>query len=270
MSYDIVGNHFTGLLVPAEKPSSFKAYEQNQPMLSISEIKRILADENRTPARKRFSAKLFIKNQGGRGSCNGYAGAWALARARIMAGLKFEALSGEYLYSMINGGRDSGSMLDDGMKALMEKGVALESLVQHESYLWSQMSESARQSANRFKAVECYTANTEIGLASGLALGFVGVVAVHATNSWMHLDANGISDPSRGPGNHAVCCQDVAVISDTLCFDIANSWGLSFGREGHAWNTWKNHLATPNQYHAFYLIRGCTDDPQHLPPTPKD
>jgi hypothetical protein len=239
-------------------------------MLSISEIKRILADENRTPARKRFSAKLFIKNQGGRGSCNGYAGAWALARARIMAGLKFETLSGEYLYSMINGGRDSGSMLDDGMKALMEKGVSLESLVQHESYLWSQMSESARRSANRFKAVECYTANTEIGLASGLALGFVGVVAVHATNSWMHLDANGISDPSRGPGNHAVCCQDVAVMSDTLCFDIANSWGLSFGREGHAWNTWKDHLATPNQYHAFYLIRGCTDDPQHLPPTPKD
>lgn len=266
MSYDVVGNNFTGLLVPPEKPHSFRAYEQNQPMLSLSEIKKILADPNRTPARKRFASSMWIRSQGGRGSCNGYAGAWALARTRVMSGLPFQPLSGEYLYSQINGGRDQGSMLDDGMKSLMESGVALESLVKHESYLWSQMSEEARKSAKRFRAIECYTANTELGLASGLALGFVGVVAVHASNSWMRLDVDGISDPSRGPGNHAVCCQDVAWIAGTLCFDIANSWGLSFGQQGCTYNTWKDHLATPNQYHAFYLIRGCTDDPDQSTP----
>jgi len=269
MSYDVIdGRYFTGCLVPDKKPQRLAAYEDLQPMLSKSEIIELVRNENRTPARKRFSAEQWIRNQGGRGSCNGYAGAWALARARVMAGLPFEALSGEYLYSMINGGRDSGSMLDDGMKAIQERGVARESLVKHESYLWNQMSEEARKDAPRFMAFECYRVETEMGLASGLTLGFVGVVAVHASNAWSSL-SNGVSRPSNGPGNHAVCCQDVQANGDTLLFDIANSWGRNWGDSGHTMNTWKDHFVQTVKNHDFYLIRGVTDDPQNPAPEPK-
>lgn len=261
MSFEIIdGRYFTGCQVPERKPQRLALYEDSQPMLSVEEIRELVSSENRTPARKRFPADKWIRSQGSRGSCNGYAGAWALSRARVMAGLDFVALSGEFLYSMINGGRDSGSMLDDGMKAIQERGVAREELVRHESYLWSQMSEQARQDANRFKAFEAYRVDSELGLASGLALGFIGVVAVHASNSWSSLNG-GISRRSLGPGNHAVVCQDVA-FNGRLLFDIANSWGRSWGSDGHTWNTWDDHLVEPNKYHDFYLIRGVTDDPE--------
>lgn len=269
MSYDIIdGKYFTGNLVPGVKPATFLAYEDSQPMLSLIEIEKIVSQENHTKARNRFPAEQWMRNQGGRGSCNGYAGAWALARARVMCGLPFVPLSGEYLYSMINGGRDSGSMLDDGLKAITEKGVAREELVRHESYLWNQMSQEARSDAPRFKAFECYRVNTELGLASGLAVGFIGVVAVHASSAWGSL-SNGVSRRSLGPGNHAVVCQDVAVNNGKLLFDIANSWGKRWGDNGHAWNTWSDHLIEPNRNHAFYLIRGVTDDPQNPAPEPK-
>lgn len=269
MSYEVIdGKYFTGNLIPQHKPTTFAVYEDSQPMLTLAEIEKIVTAENRTPARERFPAQQWIRNQGGRGSCNGYAGAWALARARVMCGLPFEPLSGEYLYSLINGGRDSGSMLDDGMKAITEKGVARESLVRHESYLWNQMSEEARKDAPRFKAFECYQVNTALGLASGLASGFLGVVAVHASNAWGSL-SNGVSRRSLGPGNHAVVCQDVSVRSGKLFFDIANSWGKNWGEDGHTWNTWDEHLIEPNRNHANYLIRGVTDDPQNPAPEPK-
>jgi len=269
MSYDVIdGKFFTGCLVPDKKPNRVAAYEDSQQMLSKKEIIELLQNENRTPARKRFPAKQWIRNQGGRGSCNGYAGAWALARARVMAGLPCEALSGEYLYSMINGGRDSGSMLDDGMKAITERGVARESLVKHQSYLWSQMSEEARQDAVRFMAVECYQPKTDLGLASAMALGWMGVVATHYTNAMMRL-TNGVSAESLGPGNHAECCQDVVLLAgDELGYDLPNSHGLNVLDEGHHLVTWRKHLSSTIKYHDFYVIRGVTDDPQNPVPEP--
>lgn len=270
MSYEVIdGKYFTGNLIPQSTETKFAAYESAQPMLTVAEIEKLVTSENRTPARKRFPAEQWIRNQGGRGSCNGYAGAWALARARVMAGLPFEALSGEYLYSLINGGRDGGSMLDDGMQAITEKGVARESLVKHESYLWNQMSQEARSDAPRFKAFECYTARTELGLASGLALGFVGVIATHYSNAMMRL-TNGVSAESLGPGNHAECCQDVYILSGReIGFDLANSHGIGVLDKGHHIVTWKKHLSSTSRNHVFYLIRGVTDDPQNPAPEPK-
>lgn len=257
--YEVInGKYFTGCQVPDFKPRRLALYEDSQPLLSVEEIQDIVSSGSRVPARKRFPHSKWIRNQGGRGSCNGYAGAWALSRARVMSGLDFVALSGEFLYSLINGGRDNGSMLDDGMQAIAEKGVAREELVKHESYLWSQMSAEARSDSARFRAFECYNVESELGLASGLALGFIGVVAVHASNSWSSL-SGGVSRRSLGPGNHAVVCQDVAW-NGRLLFDIANSWGVGWGDNGHTWNTWNDHLIEPNKHHDFYLIRGATDD----------
>jgi hypothetical protein len=269
MSYDVIdGRYFTGCQVPDKKPQRLAAYEDSQPMLSRAEIIEMVGNENRTPARKRFDAALFIENQESTGSCNGWAGSGAVIRTRHMAGLPFVRLSGDYLYSLINGGRDNGSMLDDGMKAIQEHGIAPYDMVRKMEYIHSRMSAEAKQNAPRFKAFECYRVETELGLASGLALGFVGVVAVHASNAWSSL-SNGVSRPSNGPGNHAVVCQDVGINGDTLHFDIANSWGRNWGDNGHTWNTWANHFIQTVRNHDFYLIRGVTDDPQNPAPEPK-
>lgn len=260
MTSFIIDGHYTGLLIPDRRPETFSAYRTSQPILSKDQIRQIVTHPDRSPARIRFPSKQFIRNQGRRGSCNGYAGAWALARARVAAGLPFVPLSGEYLYSLINGGRDSGSMLDDGMHALQEKGIARESLVKHESYLFNEMSAEARADAPNFKGFECYRADDESELASGLALGFVGVVAVHASRSYQQLDSRGVRLASSGPGNHAVGVQDVRISpTGELEFDEFGSWGLNNGQDGCAWITWLRHLQPTQEYHAFYLIRAATD-----------
>jgi hypothetical protein len=260
MSFAIVDGFYTGLQLPDKRPETFAAYRSANQVLSRDQIRQILSNPDRTTARQRFPANMWIRNQGRRGSCNGYAGAWSLARARVNAGLDFAPLSGEYLYSMINDGRDAGSMLNRGMEALTEKGVAREDLVRHESYLWRDMSSEARVDAANHKGFECYRVDDESELASGLALGFVGVVAVHANSSYRRLDARGVRGTSVGPGNHAVGVQDVRIGDDgDFEFDEVGSWGRSNGQDGYAWLTWKQHLRSTVERHAFYLIRAASD-----------
>jgi len=258
--FEIIDGNYTGLLVPKQRPMTFAAYRQTQQVLSKDQIRQIISNPDRTPARVRFPSEQFIRSQGRRGSCNGYAGAWALARARVAAGLPFVPLSGEYLYSLINGGRDSGSMLDDGMVALQEKGVARESLVKHESYLYREMTDQARKDAVNHKGFECYRADDESELASGLAYGFIGVVAVHANRSYQGLDSRGVRGKSLGPGNHAVGVQDVRISPDgEFEFDEFGSWGRKNGQDGCAWLTWSKHLRSTIENHVFYLIRAASD-----------
>ena len=260
MSFEIINGNYTGLLMPPRRPETFQAYRVTQRILTMDQIRQVLTNPERTAARERFNPKQYIRNQGRRGSCGGYAGAWALARARVAAGLLFVPMSGEYLYSMINGGRDSGSMLDDGMHAMMEKGICREDLVEHESYLWSQMSAAARSDAANHLGLEGYRVDDESELASGLALGFIGVVAVHANSSYQQTDSRGVRGQSLGPGNHAVGVQDVRINSDgEFEYDEFGSWGLRNGQDGCAWLTWKRHLRSTNENHAFYLIRAASD-----------
>ena len=253
---------FTGLQTPAVRPLRFEAYAESQPVLTVEQIRDAISDPERTRRREMFGGPNWIKNQGSRGSCNGYAAAKALERARVLRGLEHVPLSGEYVYAGINGGRDQGSMLDDGLDWIVKNGAAPESMVPHQEFLWNRIPQAAKNEAARFRAFECYRVDTEIELASGLALGFVGVVAVHAGNSYMRLDANGVRGASSGPGNHAVGVDDVRVLNGEFQFDEFGSWGLNNGQGGYAFLTWNRHLRTTIQYHAFYLIRATTDDPK--------
>lgn len=264
---EIDGNLFPlGCLVPDRRPETFPAYADSQPMFTRDQKLDLLRDPKRMGATLWFPNSIYIKSQGGRGSCNGYAGAKALERARVKRGLRHIPLSGEGLYAQINGGRDGGSMLDDGMKAITERGVPPESLVPHQEYLWRNISEEARQAMPRFKAVECYRVDTSDELESGLCAGFVGVVAVHVTNAFMTLEADGSVFPTDGPGNHAVGVDDIRWTGKEFEFWMFNSWGLRYGREGRGWLSWSRHFRSPSRHHAFYLIRSTTDDPQGVNP----
>ena len=255
-----IGNFQLGLLVPDSRPMGFPAFADKQKLYTRREIQEILADGCRTTSRHQFGPD-WIKFQGNRGSCNGYAGAGALERARVKRGLDHVVLSGEGLYAQINRGKDQGSLLEDGMEKLCGVGIPPESMVPHEEYLWSNVSNEAKQACARFRALECYRVDTEEELASGLAAGFVGVIAVHANDAFMRLDGSGRVSPTDGPGNHAVGVDDVRIFGDEYEFDMFNSWGTKYGQDGRGWISWKRHLKTTVRYHSFYLIRSTTDDP---------
>lgn len=255
----------TGLKIPVSRSSNLPAYSTTGPMLSRDDIIQAAKSGNYR-GRDRFD-RTFIKNQRNHGSCNGFAEAAALTRARIRRlGMKYRVdLSGAYAYSLINGGRDNGSMLDDGMSAAMMRGVCREEYCDW-NQIYPTMYDKGKCDADaaKHKAFECYSVSTEVELFSGLVSGFDAVVAVHAGNNFMNMDSKGIAGGDNGAGNHAVMCDGCWYdqSTDTLMGDGVNSWGWNYGIEGRMGLTWARHFRQPIQYHSFYLMRSTEDSPE--------
>jgi hypothetical protein len=109
---DVDGRKFgTGLWIPHE-PDAIVNLLMNSDVASAirdwKDVREVIDNPNRTPAAERFPNDTWIRSQGQVGSCAGYAGAWTLARTRVDAGMDYVPLSGESLYSQVNGGRDRG------------------------------------------------------------------------------------------------------------------------------------------------------------------
>lgn len=225
--------------------------------LDKSTLKRI-AQSPTSVGRTLFDSS-FIRNQGQYGSCNGFAGAAALTRARIRRGLKRRNLSGAYLYSLINGGRDNGSHLSAGMRTLAERGCATEALV-----AWNQIyphkydKAQANRQAAKFKAFECYRVTNEAELWTALALGWDVVVAVHVGSRFSKL-RNGVAGVDSGRGNHAVSCDGLLYVNGEIVADAYNSWGTGWGDRGRMLLRW-SHFRQTIGIHSFYAIRSTTDD----------
>lgn len=259
----------TGLMLPPPQFSTnLPVYEDSGPMWTWEQIDSVvkagLAD-----GRKKFD-KSLIKNQRNHGSCNGFAGSSAQTRARMRRGLSRVDLSGAYLYSLINGNRDNGSMLDDGMNALMKQGCAEEQYAKWNQIYRSQYdTRAADASAARFKADECYAVGTKQGLFSALAAGFDCVVAVHV-ESGFNVNRDGVVTEGRGPGNHAVGC-DGAIWDEKYGYLTTNynSWDVVYGIDGRMLCSWEYQYQYTTKYHKFYAIRTTGDDPQgNNPPVP--
>jgi hypothetical protein len=257
----------TGLQIPVRLSDAFPLYESSGPMLTDAQIEDI-AKSGTARGRDRFD-ESWIGNQRDKGSCNGWAGAKVLQRARVRRGLPRVNLSGAYLYSLINGGRDNGSMLDDGMAAIQSRGVATEETVPWDRIYPSQYDRAkADAEAVKYKGFECYAVRTRAALFSALALGFDCVVAVHADNGFMQVDADAVAGGGNGPGNHAVGADGIywSPRRNRPVADGYNSWSLTYGVRGRMGLDWNAHFAPTTQYHQFFACRSTTDGGDSFPP----
>jgi len=210
----------------------------------------------------------WIMNQGKYGSCNGWSAASALRRARRRCGHKDAVLSGTYVYSLINGNRDNGSMLDDGMRVITEQGVAtVDRVSPSQIYRKQYNTAAADREASRFKALECYRLEMIDELWTALALGWDCVVVVHANSSFSKLNSKGIAGYSRGMGNHAVGADGLLWVGGEIVADGWNHWGLQYGDMGRMFLTYR-HFEETIGVHSFYAIRSATDDGDERPPRP--
>ena len=258
--FDVTGRERRcgSLAPPPGFVSSFVPYESEKPMYTDVEIKKIITASGRVPRRQMFGPS-WVMDQKSHGSCNGFAGAGALAMARRLRGINDNLLlSGAWLYSLINGNQDRGSMLDDGLKAIQQHGVAPASLVPWDIIYQRQMPANAKAEAAKHKGLVCYAVQTKQGFRSALAAGFPVIVAVHAGGNFQRLNAKGIAGVDRGGGNHAVFCQDIDLVGGTECYDMQNSWNLSYGNRGRAWLTWDSFEQCFDN-HVFYAI-GSTEE----------
>lgn len=232
-------------------------------MLTLDEIRAELAKKNGKSMygrRERFAGTKYIRSQRSYGSCNGWSTAAILSRIRELRGEPYVCLSGADAYSQMNGGRDNGSALIDGEK-VCANGIATEATVPWDHvYSW-QIPAAAKAERARFKGFTTFAVDEEAELATALMLGEMGVIAVHASNAFMAQDGDGVNKAGNGVGNHSVGAQDLKMLPDgTLCFDMPNSWDVTYCDGGYTWLTWNKHLRETVKYHRFWVLCSSTDD----------
>jgi hypothetical protein len=237
--------------------SAFPAFEDSFAVLEDSQIRDLITDPNRHAGREIFGPNWTL-DQKSKGSCNGHAGAEAVMRVNYLRGYECQLLSGAYVYSWINGGRDNGSALEDGMGAIQEHGSCPLNMCPWDHIYRSQISATADAEAIKRRGAKAYAAKTPRGFRSGIAKGFMGVIAVHVGDNYMDLDKNDVPRVDNGPGNHARSVDDLRIIDGVEMFDSIGSWGTSVGNKGRWRYTWDNFAQTfPN--HTFYLLPTSND-----------
>lgn len=239
------------LVLPEGFVRSRKTFEALFAVDDDATIKQKL--KGRRPRRSIFTNK-WQANQGQWGSCNGWAGALGLSKTRRLVGIRDGMLlSGSYVYSKINGGRDQGSMLDDGMAALERYGAPSATLVTPSMIYPHLLPRGADEEAAKHKGIVCFPCETIQGLRTGMANGLISIVAVHVGRNFQRLNSDEISGVDSGRGNHAVHCDDMYWDGGRFIYDEHNTWGLQFGVNGRSRLT-EEHFADTFYYHEFYLI----------------
>ncbi len=212
---------------------AFAAMPGALPDYTDAQIKELLTDPARVKMKDIFG-KLWIQNQLSFGSCNGWGTTGCLGRVRFLAGIRdMLQFSGSYVYSWINGNRDQGSMLSDGLTEIGIHGAPPVALNPANKIYRSQIPASVDAEAAKYKGLVQYPVKTLQGLKTALARNMPCVVAVHAASNFQRANSKGVAGADNGPGNHAVCCEDIEIIDGELVYRIANSWGISFGVDGY-------------------------------------
>jgi len=259
---------YTGMKMPDQSfPSlSFQPFPAPK-VLSLEEIADRVKNPNLLKVEQEWANEVEWFNQGSKSSCNAYMISWMMAvRKWRQTGLK-QRFSPEWLYSKINGGKDQGSMLDDGMVEAADEGFCPFKPEFYEKYSQRQFNMEqkrwAAQNSKDFRFQECYKAPKDsfekmmLSLYSCLAGGGVIGMAVHVGNQYMRSGKTAGYD--RGPGNHAVAgvglvlktpnprsIEDIQIVSP-------QSWGARFANKGFT-NIDAKLLNQPGRYHAMYCV----------------
>lgn len=257
-----------GCNLPESFPTGFATGADSFPVMTLDGIRgKLTAGKTLYDRRNLFGGK-FITNQRSTNACNGHATAGALSESLYVKGAADVRLSGADSYSQMNQGRDQGSTLADGLKVVVN-GIATEASVPWNMIYTNQIPASAKAERARFRGLDPIAVDTEEELATGILLGFIGVIAVHVQNGYDRTDGNGICLGGNGPGNHAVRLNDVGMLADgTLFYSSPGSWDTTWGDGGWTRFTWSRQLRESVKYHRFWLLQSAADDPNAVnPPT---
>lgn len=217
-------------------------------------------------SRREMMGADYITDQKNHGSCTGFASSAAMARLRVILGQPYRRLSGSFVYSFINGGRDQGAMISDTLEVLQKNGTCLESEAGWDAIYPSRIPQSAFATAKRFRLGEAYQVNTFDEAVSAILLNFVVVGAVMVGNRFATLNSDGVAGFDPGLGNHAVHFDGVKrLASGEWVLDMPNSWGTQFGQAGRCYLTQK-HFESVQQ--DSYAMRNVTEDTEDTDDSP--
>jgi hypothetical protein len=148
------------LILPEGFVSSFPPYtgDAETPVWEDKDINRVISDPNRRDIIKVAPFEVYGTDQRDTSACNGWATANGATIRRVLMGINDGWVgSGAYVYSKINGGRDNGSLLEDGLVAIGKYGVASRSTVPYNKIYPSQYPKTADEEAKKNKAIAAKT-----------------------------------------------------------------------------------------------------------------
>lgn len=260
-----------GLIAPPDGfVSSFPAFASSVPLLEWDQI-RAIAKSGTMDGRKKYDQR-FVEAQR-HNNCAGASAAVLVAKTIFDTRGEFVRLSNTFTYSLINGGRDQGSMLADACVSIQRDGVCTPQVCGPDDIYPAQYDKKkAHEEAKRFRVAECYAirAGGDRDLMwrsfwSALALGWKVGVAVQAERNFDRLDKNGISGVDDGRGQHAVHADGIIEIGGDLIATAGNTWPLSWGINGRM-NLRQQHFEQTIGTHEFFAARTAVDDPQKAIP----
>ena len=233
-----------------------QAFEDVYPNLVCTEseiVKMLTNNADRTPRRKIFDNHWIAEgNQGQVGSCNGWMTSSIESKLRWLRGIQDGlVLSGSYIYSLINGGNDNGSALQDDIGAMTAYGACPASMCDANTWHRNQTKQFDSEAA-KHKQLNWMPVKTLEGFFSAIYFGALGGSCVDVNNAFANWNGVGICPTGSGIGNHAVHVDDVVIYKGSLATDSPNNWGLGWGDRGRGLFTADTYART-FQNHQFYV-----------------
>lgn len=218
-----------------------------------------------------FPDALVVKDQDGRGACNGFATAGAVEQARFVAGMPHVPLSGWYPYAILCNGVDRGSNILDAYRLAGERGIAPESTVKYGIINPRQLTAESHGAAKRFRMELGDTYQSWRQVVSAAMLRESMNLSVCVGNRFNTLDSEGVPGVDRGMGNHAVCVGLGLKKSSRWGWLVLmrNSWSTRWGAEGFCWLA-EAHIEAGSYFECFG-VKAVADDPEATdnPPVPR-
>ncbi len=224
-------------------------------------------------------------NQGGQGSCVGWATGYALKsyQERVEEGWAFSpstTFSPAWIYNQIKvpgpcGGDDPydcGSRISDAMDLIISKGAATLSTMPYTDRDYrARPSLAAQREAARFKALSTRRVGSVQHMKGALANRHPVVIGMHVYRSFFSLSGSAsVYNDLQGAsaGGHAVTV--VGYDDDRFggAFKVINSWGTGWGDGGYFWLPYSVYAGGRLAAYAYLLADGPNDKDDDDPPPP--
>lgn len=224
--------------------------------------------------RKLFRSMKTMNNQRSTSGCVGFSTACGGSKARFLSGQPFVHLSGPFIYSLVNGGRDQGAMIIDALEAFLKYGCCSTDSLPLDSgkrNIYRSASKQFDGEAKRRLLEIGFKVDNAAQAMTVLQRGGILEFGVKVGNRFSSLDSEGIAGFDSGYANHAVH-GDGCYLSPKRgwCIDSENTWGYEWGDDGRFRFT-VDDLDRVGYQECFGMF-GFIDDPEDdfVIPTPAE
>ena len=177
-----------------------------------------------------------IKDQDGKGACNGHAAATSLELARYVEGLDYVELSAWFIYSILCNGIDMGSSIGSALQLIQDQGCCPDTEVPYATINPRKLSDQAHTDAARFKATIAGALTSPEAVMTAVQRRIPINASICVGARFNNVDSNGIAPEGWGWDNHAIAHWGGAKkVNGVWYVKFINSWTAQWGINGCAW-----------------------------------